>query len=777
MLELFDFQHQAVDQIVGRFVKYLGGRPGRVVGTKVTYIPFYQALASITASGKTVIMAQTVAELLPVLPAKPIVIWLSKGRVVVDQTYANLGGKYRHLLADYEDVQLLADYDQNDVLDESLALVYVATVGTFNQKTKDKSALRLFKSDIDNAEKSTWAALKARFTADGVRRPLLVVYDEAHNLTDQQTDLLMELEPDALLLATATPKLPAAIATVTAELKNALNWTDADLTTYVQSSDVVEAGLVKRHVTLGGYQTQMQDTMNDLLADMANADRAVDDYGLSLTPKAIYVCRTNIIEGNALKQDDPKRPFSQRDAPPILIWNYLVHQKGIDPSAIAVYTSALKFDKDHPAPADFVHFKGGDADYTNFVAGNYRHVIFNLGLQEGWDDPECYFAYIDKSMQSNVQVEQMIGRVLRQPNAQHFETDILNTAYFYVRVDTKTIFADVVKEVGQRIAAELPEIQITSYDSKKRNRPVPYPPKQQLTVPHVYRDPSAALEPIDQIIKRLIDFRGQTGENVRGGGAKALVQQRVGSDETAELEWIERDHGNAVSARWIFQTAVRRQFPLALEVTRSDDPKFDAQMELGSPGDEHIRHAASEVVDTYLQHVILKQRLHNPYVPGDVMVDPTSAETYTNALHDGYSGLNKTLERPFALELDKVGVTWCRNPSRSGFGIPLLSPGQSKTFYPDFLVWNGKYVFALDTKGEHILANELGRKLLAIDPHPKSKVKLVLRLISRGTWDNNPRRLSGEGFTVWALGHANALKPIHCANEAEAVKVSMKAEL
>ena len=52
-------------QITERFAAYLSQPAGRVVGTKVTYVPFYQALASITAAGKTVIMAQTVAELLP----------------------------------------------------------------------------------------------------------------------------------------------------------------------------------------------------------------------------------------------------------------------------------------------------------------------------------------------------------------------------------------------------------------------------------------------------------------------------------------------------------------------------------------------------------------------------------------------------------------------------------------------------------------------------------------------------------------------------------------
>jgi type III restriction enzyme len=179
----------------------------------------------------------------------------------------------------------------------------------------------------------------------------------------------------------------------------------------------------------------------------------------------------------------------------------------------------------------------------------------------------------------------------------------------------------------------------------------------------------------------------------------------------------------------------------------------------------------------YLEHVVLKQRTHNPYVVGEVLVDPTTAETFENALHGSYSGLNKTLELPFAQELDKLGAPWCRNPPRSGFGIPLLSPGQSKVFYPDFLVWRGKNVFSLDTKGEHILEGELGRKLLSIETQAKEKVKLFVRLISQGNWDDHPQRVSGEGFTVWALGHTHALRPIHCATMAEAVKVSLRGTL
>jgi type III restriction enzyme len=778
MIELFDFQHQAVATITSRFGDYLSRRPGKVVGSKVTYTPYYQALASITASGKTVVMAETVSELLPILPLKPVVVWLSKGRVVVDQTQANLTGKYRHLLAGYEDVKLLADFDQDELADEGLALIYLATVGTFNQKSKDKGSLKLFQSDIDNADRSTWTALKDRLTSNGVRRPLLIVYDEAHNLSDQQTGLLMELEPDGFVLASATPKLPQAIVRVTTELRDALEWDDSDLTTYVSSKDVVEAGLVKRQVLLGGYAAPMEETVDDLLADMAKADEAVAHLDVSITPKAIYVCRTNIIEGNANQPDDPKRPFEQRQAPPIVIWRYLVNEKGVDPGEIAVYTSALKFDKNYPAHPDFVHFKGGDADYANFVGGNYRHIIFNLGLQEGWDDPEVYFAYIDKSMQSTIQVEQVIGRVLRQPNAEHFEDELLNTANFYVRVDAKGVFAEIVKGVGERLASELPEVHISSYDPKQKNKPVPYPPSETKEVPHIWRDPSAAKDPIAKLIRDdLMDFRGDTSKNVRGAGAKALVQQRVGEGGDAEVEWVEREHSNAVSARWIFQTAVRRQFPLALQVTASDDPKFDALIEIGSSADTHVRKMADEVVRLYLENVVLKQNLLNPYVVGDVLVDPSAAVKFSNALHAAYSGLNKTLELPFVEELDKQKVTWCRNSSRSGYPIPLLSPGQSKNFYPDFLAWKGKNVFALDTKGEHILESELGRKLLAIEPHPKAKTKLIVRLISKGTWDSTPLRKSGDGYTVWALSHTHALKPVQCESLAEAVKTSLKPEL
>src|SRR6185295_13810623 len=88
-------------------------------------------------------------------------------------------------------------------------LLLMTTTGVFNNKEQSEGALNIYKKDNDLfGEQSPWDRLIERL-ADKKRRPLVIVYDEGHNLSEQQTDLLSELEPDAYLLASATLKLPS----------------------------------------------------------------------------------------------------------------------------------------------------------------------------------------------------------------------------------------------------------------------------------------------------------------------------------------------------------------------------------------------------------------------------------------------------------------------------------------------------------------------------------------------------------------------------------------
>ena len=296
-LELFQFQQQAASQIADRFIDYHGDPIPYGRGAKRRDVPFYQALSSITGSGKTAILAQAVSEIVALMEVPPVVLWLSKGKVVVQQTYANLadGGKYKHLLPDTT-VRLLSEYDPADVANAKESLLYFATVGTFNQRDREKSNLKIFAADTDTIESTRWEALKGRQTAEGVRRPLIVVYDEAQNLSDQQTTLLLEQHPAVFLLASATLRFPAQFATEVIEpLRTQGDYATEDLITTVPSATVVASGLVKGIIALDGLNAPMQETINEMLADLREAEAAAKAEGLTFLPKAIYVCNTNMV--------------------------------------------------------------------------------------------------------------------------------------------------------------------------------------------------------------------------------------------------------------------------------------------------------------------------------------------------------------------------------------------------------------------------------------------------------------------------------------------------
>jgi type III restriction enzyme len=767
MIDLFDFQAKAAKQLVDRFVAYSASPV--VTGTKgkVREVPYFQFLQSLTASGKTVMMADAVASLRSVLPVPPVVLWLSRGKVVVKQTYANLlpGGRYNDLLAGAE-VRALSEFDSDELASVNKSFVFVATVGTFNRKEKEDSDLAIYDSDLDNADASIWERLKVRLDADEQRRPLIVVYDEAHNLSDQQMELLLEQEPVGFILASATMRLPARLEVELQQLRNN-GWSQDDLVTPVEPKKVADSGLIKMYVDMAGYKTPMEEAIAQLLSDKAEADADAVLVAAPGPTKAIYVCNTNMVAGDVAVKDDPKVPFGQRQASPILIWRYLVEQQDVDPKDIAVYCN-LSFDKAHPPPDDFVLFKGANKDYANFMAGDYHHIIFNQTLQEGWDDPLCYFAYIDKSMQSKVQIKQIIGRVLRQPGVTHYSRPRLNTAHFYVKVDDNETFDQVLDEVERDLKSNAPEITFVASKSGK-DRPVASPPRKVLTVPMTALITESTKEPVEQILANINDYRGDSGVNTESTGARVLVQRRIGEDAKGVAQWEDFETSNFVLARWIFRREVRARYGKALEVAITSDPKFDARIGLGSKAEAHIAEAAEKVVNTYLDEVVIRQKSVDPYEVGPILVRPGKAQKFDNSIHAAYDGLND-FEKDFARALDKTGVDWCRNPSRTGYGIPLVSLGSTDNFYPDFLAWKNSAVFLLDTKGDHIIADAVARKLLNIGKPARATVSLAVRFISKGQWRKDVVRESAKGFTLWGLNASGDVKVTHSTNIDEVVQ-------
>ena len=92
---------------------------------------------------------------------------------------------------------------------------------------------------------------------------------------------------------------------------------------------------------------------------------------------------------------------------------------------------------------------------------------------------------------------------------------------------------------------------------------------------------------------------------------------------------------------------------------------------------------------------------------------------------------------------------WHRNPSGGGFNIPLLSEGDTASFYPDFIVWKKNNIFCLDTKGGHLISDAVARKLFDIKEDGKSKVQV--RFITEGKQSKLKEKPTVGGFTVWKM--------------------------
>lgn len=765
-MEPYKFQSIAATCIADRFSEYMNDP---LYVTRNQIVPFFQNLSAITGAGKTLILADAVSQIRMRLPAEPIVLWLSKGKVVVSQTYKNLSiGKYAENLPNFKVMPLL-DCNISLVEEVDTALLLVATVGKFNQKDMDKGDRLIFKTNLDSADTSLWDTIKSRTFRNGNRRPLIVVYDEGHNLSDQQTELLLKLEPDAIISASATMRVPEYLnRKVIQRIQDDKGWEVKDFITTIKSSDVVEKGLIKKHVSLGGYVTPMEEAVGELINDYNRIATYNKDNNIPFTPKAIYVSNTNIVAETGEK-DNVALPFEDRLSRPIKIWRYLVNDLNVDPDDIAVYCD-LKFDAKFPAPDKFHLFSGGDNDYEQFIASNFHHIIFNLSLQEGWDDPSCSFAYIDKEMGSKGQVTQVIGRVLRQPNSQHYPNPELNTAHLYVRTDDKNVFDEVINEIKDKLSTDTPEVTLSVYKGNDSNNNIRVKVRKPMKLPLTNIDASGAIEPIKKIVDRIPDFTNDS-DNTIGKGSRIKILQSIGTSKSNKAVWVDTEHTNRITARWLFKRELQKYFPKVANLCDTENKIFDALVEFYSKAADIIKEKAVNVVDAYIENSIIVQDSNNTFDVPDIYINPKNEQNFKYSVHEKYSDFNN-FELEFANEIDKQKKYWFRNPKQGCFEIPLLDKGGTNNFNPDFIVWDKKRIFAIDTKGDHLIAGDAPRKLFSIQKYG-SGPDLEIRLITQGEWSNEIKKIDKKGYTVWKLKNGK-ISPYHASTISECISICIK---
>ncbi len=125
----------------------------------------------------------------------------------------------------------------------------------------------------------------------------------------------------------------------------------------------------------------------------------------------------------------------------VRVKNELITNHGIPASEIVVATGEEK------------GLEKIDADYNLGISDPtcpVKFVITQKALAEGWDCPFAYILVSMASLSSATAVEQLLGRVLRQPGASHRQARALNQSYAFVVARN---FAETAGALRDRLVA------------------------------------------------------------------------------------------------------------------------------------------------------------------------------------------------------------------------------------------------------------------------------------------------------------------------------------
>ena len=359
-----------------------------------------------TGGGKTFLAASSVKTVFDKLPTgkTKFVVWLVPSDAILTQTVANLSNPnhpYRQRLNRnfggrvnvYTKEQLLnaQNFKPTDVMENlSIAIFCYASIRA-NPKSKDDKKIYqengnlLGFAELFNDKELLLANTPDTALLQVIRQmnPVVVV-DESHNAKSELSiAMLKNLNPSFVLSMTATPT----------ERSNIIS--------YVNARELKKENMVKLPVVVYNRPDR-----KSVIYDAVKL-RGV----LELKAKAEAATGGNYVRPIVLFQAQPKNTDDSATFEKI---KAKLVTMGIRAEEIAIKTA----DKD-------------DLKTVDLMAANcpIRYIITVNALKEGWD---CPFAYVLASLAnktSQVDVEQIVGRILRQPYARKHNEKLLNMSY------------------------------------------------------------------------------------------------------------------------------------------------------------------------------------------------------------------------------------------------------------------------------------------------------------------------------------------------------------
>jgi type III restriction enzyme len=409
------------------------GSPYRAIEGFPPDMPYF-CLRVPTGGGKTWLAAKSVAMVNRHLLRSEysVILWLVPSNAIRTQTLKALKDRhhpYRAALCDAGEVTVMdideAKYVTRATLDTS-TVVIVSTVQAFRRE--DTEGLKVFESNgalmhhFDGIAPDQEAFLlrddngvapRSLANVLRMRRPFVVV-DEAHNnRTDLSFRTFADFRPSGILELTATPDTAR---------------TPSNVLHSVSAAELKAEEMIKLPILLEtepDWQKCLAYAIDRRSQLQAVADKERRSGAAYLRPIVLIQAEKRHQARDTLHVDRVREELiSNHRVPPSEIIVATGEERGLEKLAEA--------------------YSLGIADESCPV----KYVLTQQALAEGWDCPSAYILVSMAEMRAATAVEQLLGRILRQPDARRRDADSLNQSYAFV---VSRDFGDTARSLRDRL--------------------------------------------------------------------------------------------------------------------------------------------------------------------------------------------------------------------------------------------------------------------------------------------------------------------------------------
>lgn len=363
-----------------------------------------------TAGGKTFIAVNALETVFTALtkrsPRRPkMVVWLVPSLTILDQTVAALNNPahpYRKRLNQLFQNRVVV-YEKRDLLmgagfsyDTAQSQLSVVVMSFDSLRAKNKEDRKIFQENgylssflLPDQAEGDWLLPEHDPSAliNVIRRlrPVVVV-DESHNAESQlSVEMMKNLNPDFILDLTATPR------------------NNSNIISFVDALALKKQHMVKLPVIVANRssKTEVMEAALILRGQLeAMAQKQEADGGKHIRPIVLFQAQPRTTDDNTTFEKIREK---------LVEWKVPAEQ-------IKIKT------------ADINELKGIDLMSRDCPV---RYIITVNALKEGWDCPNAYILASLADKTSAVDVEQILGRVLRMPHVQQHSHELLNLSYVF----------------------------------------------------------------------------------------------------------------------------------------------------------------------------------------------------------------------------------------------------------------------------------------------------------------------------------------------------------